>query len=48
MAWFPEAQAVVMVIVGPFRPYFMEIWPGAIFDIIMGIKSGLTFWVPFQ
>jgi hypothetical protein len=33
-----EAQADVVVKLGPRKPYFMEIWPAAISAIILGIK----------
>ncbi|OPZ97639.1 MAG: hypothetical protein BWY70_01433 [Bacteroidetes bacterium ADurb.Bin408] len=41
MALADDAQAEVVVKLGPVKPYFMEMWPAAISDIILGMKNGL-------
>src|ERR1700712_5917533 len=41
-----EAQAETVVKFGPRKPYLIEICPGAISAIILGIKKGLKRGVP--
>src|ERR1700761_5629553 len=41
-----DAQADTVVKLGPRRPYLIDIWPGAISAIILGIKNGLKRGVP--
>src|SRR5471030_2753953 len=41
-----DAQADTVVKFGPRNPYLIEIWPGAISAIILGIKKGLKRGVP--
>src|SRR6195952_4362840 len=41
-----EAQAETVVKFGPRKPYLIEIWPGAISAIILGMKKGLKRGVP--
>jgi hypothetical protein len=38
---FDDAQADTVEKFGPRKPYLIEIWPGAISAIILGIKKGL-------
>ena len=42
MALEAEAQAETVAKFGPLNPYLMEIKPGAISAIILGIKKGLN------
>ena len=41
-AWAPAAQAVATEALGPLAPNWIEIMPGAMLPIIMGMKKGLT------
>ena len=41
-----DAQAETVAKFGPLKPYFIEICPGAISIIILGIKNGLNLGVP--
>src|ERR1700679_1519671 len=45
-ALFDDAQAETVEKFGPRKPYFIEIWPGAMSAIIFGIKNGLNRGVP--
>src|SRR5512135_3339874 len=40
IAWLEAAQAVVVVMFGPFAPYLMAIWPGARLEMSIGMKNG--------
>ena len=42
MALEEEAQAETVAKLGPLNPYLMEISPGAMSAIILGIKKGLN------
>ena len=46
IALLPEAHAVTSASTGPIRPNVMEIWPEAMFAIIIGTANGLTFAEP--
>ena len=41
MAWLDDAQAETVQKLGPINPYFMEMYPAAMSDIIFGMKKGL-------
>ena len=46
MALAEDAQAETVAKFGPLKPYFMEIIPGAMSEIIFGMKNGLNRGVP--
>ena len=41
-----DAQAETVVQLGPMKPYFIDMFPGAISAIIFGMKNGLKRGVP--
>ena len=47
MAFAEDAQAETVAKLGPLKPFLIEIIPGAISGIILGIIKGLNLGVPF-
>jgi len=46
IAWLDAAQAVVVVMFGPFAPYFIAMCPAARFEMSIGMKKGLILRAP--
>jgi hypothetical protein len=46
MAWLDAAQAVVVVMFGPFAPYRIAMCPGARLEMSIGMKNGLILRTP--